>query len=135
MIFYFIGNLVCALLLQQNYEALFRVFNLHGEGLGGIRFMCSICLLLEQTNPSHHLFHLISLARQLKEREWTVKLSHTYKEDNFAADHLASLLHSLPVGSHLCNNPSFTCKTLLYRDMTGFMASFNFMLRAYNLLS
>lgn len=81
--------------------------------------MCSICLLLEQTNPSHHLFHLISLARQLIEREWTVKLSHTYKEDNFAADHLASLLHSLPVGSHLCNNPSFTCKTLLYRDMTG----------------
>ncbi|CAN1168442.1 Putative ribonuclease H protein At1g65750 [Linum perenne] len=38
--------------------------------------------------------------QELQARNWEIRLQHTYREANKAADHLANRGHSLPLGDH-----------------------------------
>ncbi|CAN1128974.1 Putative ribonuclease H protein At1g65750 [Linum perenne] len=59
-----------------------------------------INLINAEEEPSHQHSGEINTLRRLLRQDWEVLLSHTYREGNRAADYLASLGHSLPLGTH-----------------------------------
>ncbi|CAN1748078.1 Putative ribonuclease H protein At1g65750 [Linum perenne] len=51
--------------------------------------------------------HIIQQICMLRDRQWQVKIQHTYRETNQVADLLAHLGHTQPFGTHfICNFPS-----------------------------
>ncbi|CAN1127777.1 Putative ribonuclease H protein At1g65750, partial [Linum perenne] len=62
---------------------------------------CAIHLLQGEGLDDHAHAATISTATELLRRDWEVHIIHVYRESNHAADFLANLGHSCPIGFHL----------------------------------
>ncbi|CAN1197414.1 Putative ribonuclease H protein At1g65750 [Linum perenne] len=54
--------------------------------------------------------------RELLSREWEVDLRHVYREENRAANYLATLGHSLPLGNHNIAIPDSDPNRILFNN-------------------
>ncbi|CAN1794997.1 Putative ribonuclease H protein At1g65750 [Linum perenne] len=63
--------------------------------------------------------HIIHMIRDLCSRDWTVNLTHTYREGNRVADLLAHLGHSLAFGSHFITDCNPDIRMALLADCIG----------------
>ncbi|CAN1265967.1 Putative ribonuclease H protein At1g65750, partial [Linum perenne] len=67
----------------------------------------------QQDNSRHG--HILQHIRQLMQRNWTVTVSHIFRERNRVADLLAHHGHSLSLGSHF----NFVCSSNVERGITS----------------
>lgn len=58
--------------------------------------------LQSEISDSHPLAFLVHLCHDFISRDWIVRISHVYREDNRIADGLANYVFSLPLGFHFC---------------------------------
>ncbi|CAN1849718.1 Putative ribonuclease H protein At1g65750 [Linum perenne] len=63
----------------------------------------AIALLTSTGNTEHQHRTEVIRFKELRDRDWEVKIEHTYREGNFATDYLASLGYNVGFGSHLVN--------------------------------
>ncbi|CAI0392409.1 unnamed protein product [Linum tenue] len=75
--------------------------------------------LLDSAASSHPHYRLVVQVRQMIQREWEVRVEHTFREGNVVADFLASTGHSLPLGLHLVSIPSPQLNYWLLFDLVG----------------
>ncbi|CAN1155704.1 hypothetical protein LINPERHAP2_LOCUS20557, partial [Linum perenne] len=71
----------------------------------------------QQDNSRHN--HILLQIRQLIERDWTVKVTHIYRERTRVADLLAHLGHDLSLGSHFNFVCSSEIERAIYSDIVG----------------
>ncbi|KAL9454363.1 hypothetical protein AB3S75_009869 [Citrus x aurantiifolia] len=71
-----------------------------------------------RTEPNAHL-SLINAIKELMNRDWQITIKHIYREANFAADFMAKLAGSLPLGFHDFDNPPNGIGYWLCNDMYG----------------
>ncbi|CAN1127411.1 Putative ribonuclease H protein At1g65750 [Linum perenne] len=76
-----------------------------------IDFMAVVALLNSQAATDHQHGMEIIQFRELRDRDWVLRVKHTYREGNHAADHLASRGYGYPFGSHTI---STSCSSLGY---------------------
>ncbi|CAN1163947.1 Putative ribonuclease H protein At1g65750, partial [Linum perenne] len=79
----------------------------------------TISILTDKGNAEHQHELEVLAFRELCSRNWRVKIEHTYREGNYAANHLASLGYDYPLGNHMIPT---TCNSLVYfrrRDCIG----------------
>ncbi|CAN1726178.1 Putative ribonuclease H protein At1g65750 [Linum perenne] len=79
----------------------------------------AISILTDEASPEHQHGLEVLIFREMCSRNWSVKIEHTYREGNYAADHLAALGYDYPIGNHMV---STTCNSLVYflrRDCIG----------------
>ncbi|CAN1766596.1 Putative ribonuclease H protein At1g65750 [Linum perenne] len=62
--------------------------------------LCAISILEGGFNLEHQHAGQVLRFRQLRERDWTIRLTHIYREGNHLADYLANKGHSLAYGTH-----------------------------------
>ncbi|CAN1172815.1 Putative ribonuclease H protein At1g65750 [Linum perenne] len=62
---------------------------------------CVVQLLQGEGLDDHAHAATISTATELLRRDWEVHIIHVYRESNHAADFLANVGHSCPLGFHL----------------------------------
>ncbi|KAH9757265.1 hypothetical protein KPL71_016337 [Citrus sinensis] len=62
---------------------------------------------------------LIRAIQELIRRNWRVEITHVYREANFAADCLATLACSLPLGLHVFNSPPKGVLQFMSQDIYG----------------
>ncbi|CAN1149389.1 Putative ribonuclease H protein At1g65750, partial [Linum perenne] len=60
----------------------------------------AISLLEKGQDTAHQHGMEVLQFRELYDRDWTVRIKHTYREGNHAADFLASIGYDYPFGSH-----------------------------------
>ncbi|CAN1172803.1 Putative ribonuclease H protein At1g65750, partial [Linum perenne] len=60
----------------------------------------ALALINAQGNPTHQHAGEVITIRQLIDRDWEVKFTHTYREANQAVDYLAGIDHGLPLSTH-----------------------------------
>ncbi|CAI0403025.1 unnamed protein product [Linum tenue] len=65
-----------------------------------------------------HYTQVTEIRRRLH-RDWTVRIDHVFREANFAADHLASIGQSKPIGVHVIDRPCTSLLYWLYFDRVG----------------
>ncbi|KAH9667242.1 putative ribonuclease H protein [Citrus sinensis] len=87
----------------------------------GIRWLCaevdSCCvtqLVKNNMVNSNEFSPLIRAIQELIRRNWRVEITHVYREANFAADYLATLACSIPLGLHV-----FKCSNLCPKTLMG----------------
>ncbi|CAN1137912.1 Putative ribonuclease H protein At1g65750 [Linum perenne] len=68
----------------------------------------------QQQDDSRHS-HILLQIRQLIDRDWTVKVTHIYRERNRVADLLAHHGHDLSLGSHF----NFVCSSAIERAISS----------------
>ncbi|KAL9418011.1 hypothetical protein AB3S75_040918 [Citrus x aurantiifolia] len=68
--------------------------------------------------PNAH-FSLITAIKELMNRQWLITIKHIYREANFAADSMAKLAGSLPLGLHVFENPPENLGYWLCNDIYG----------------
>ncbi|CAI0376683.1 unnamed protein product [Linum tenue] len=75
--------------------------------------------LVTTAAPRHpHYRSVIQICRML-ERDWEVRLKHTFREGNVVANFLAATEHHRPLGTHLIGSPCpELCHWLMY-DLVG----------------
>ncbi|KAH9791596.1 putative ribonuclease H protein [Citrus sinensis] len=92
----------------------------------GIRWLCvevdSRCVTQlvknNMVNPNE-FSTLIHAIQELIRRNWRVEITHVYREANFAADYLATLACSLPLGLHVLNSPPKGVLQFMSQDNYG----------------
>ncbi|CAN1197406.1 Putative ribonuclease H protein At1g65750, partial [Linum perenne] len=65
---------------------------------------------------SNHFASKVLRYRELLSREWEVDLRHVYREENRAANYLATLGHSLPLGNHNIAIPDSDPNRILFNN-------------------
>ncbi|KAL9411709.1 hypothetical protein AB3S75_045333 [Citrus x aurantiifolia] len=77
----------------------------------GIRWLCAevdsrwVTQLVKNNMVNSNEFSpLIRAIQELIRRNWQVEITHVYREANFAADYLATLACSIPLGLHVFNS-------------------------------
>ncbi|CAN1169907.1 Putative ribonuclease H protein At1g65750 [Linum perenne] len=73
--------------------------------------MAVVALLNSQAATDHQHGMEIIQFRELRDRDWVLRVKHTYREGNHAADHHASRGYGYPFGSHTI---STSCSSLGY---------------------
>ena len=67
-----------------------------------------------------NVFHtLIAAIRDLLSRNWQTTISHIYREANSAADFMANMAHSAPLGLHFFSNPPVGIYPIISKDLFG----------------
>ncbi|KAH9725610.1 putative ribonuclease H protein [Citrus sinensis] len=92
----------------------------------GIRWLCvevdSRCVTQlvknNMVNPNE-FSTLIRAIQELIRCNWRVEITHVYREANFAADYLATLACSLPLGLHVLNSPPKGVLQFMSQDNYG----------------
>ena len=72
----------------------------------------------KSNSPCLHL-SLIQEVRRLILQQWTVKITHVWREANRCADALANVGFSCPVGLYVWDCPPNYVKDILFQDATG----------------
>ncbi|CAN1798779.1 Putative ribonuclease H protein At1g65750 [Linum perenne] len=99
--------------LQLAWEAGFKKVILRLDSQAAISILTN-----EDSTEHQHGLEVITF-RELNARNWSIKIEHTYREGNSAADHLAALGYDYPIGNHII---PITCNSLVYflrRDCIG----------------
>ncbi|CAL1413655.1 unnamed protein product [Linum trigynum] len=60
----------------------------------------AVNILSSQNQTDHRYFNLVQQFKGLVQQNWEVKISHTYRECNKAADFLANKGHGVSIGFH-----------------------------------
>ncbi|KAL9453582.1 hypothetical protein AB3S75_009233 [Citrus x aurantiifolia] len=92
----------------------------------GIRYLIAevdsqcVSQLISSTSlmPNAH-FSLITAIKELMNRQWLITIKHIYREANFAADSMAKLAGSLPLGLYVFENPPAGLGYWLCNDIYG----------------
>ncbi|CAH9063024.1 unnamed protein product [Cuscuta europaea] len=79
----------------------------------------AIQLLMEEGERAHQHSSEVAQFRELLNRNWTVRVEHVYREGNRAADFLASLGHTLPIGVHSISNVDSRLSLHILYDLLG----------------
>ena len=66
---------------------------------------CVSQLIFSTSLMSNAHFSLITVIKELMNRQWFIIIKHIYREANFAADSMAKLTASLPIEFHIFENP------------------------------
>ena len=67
-----------------------------------------------------NVFHALIIAiRDLLSRNWQISISHIYREANSAADFMANMAHSAPLGLHVYSNPHVGIYSIMSQDLFG----------------
>lgn len=67
-----------------------------------------------------NVFHALIIAiRDLLSRNWQISISHIYREANSAADFMANMAHSAPLGLHVYSNPPVGIYSIMSQDLFG----------------
>ncbi|KAL9437050.1 hypothetical protein AB3S75_022984 [Citrus x aurantiifolia] len=67
-----------------------------------------------------NVFHALIVAiRDLLSRNWQTSISHVYREANSAADFMANMAHSAPLGLHVFSNPLVGIYSIMSQDLFG----------------
>ncbi|CAN1201045.1 Putative ribonuclease H protein At1g65750 [Linum perenne] len=99
--------------LQLAWEAGFKKVILRLDSQAAISIFTN-----EDSTEHQHGLEVITF-RELRARNWSIKIEHTYREGNTAADHLAALGYDYPIGNHII---PISCNSLVYflrRDCIG----------------
>lgn len=80
---------------------------------------CAVQQVQGSSSPPNANSTLIREKKQMLGRDWQVRILHTYREANYAADWLASFAGTLAVGYHWLPHPPADLKLWLYHDLTG----------------
>ncbi|CAI0450237.1 unnamed protein product [Linum tenue] len=75
--------------------------------------------LIDSATEQHMHYTQVAEIRRRLDRDWTVRIDHVFREANFAADHLASIGHSHPVGVHVMDRPTTSLLYWLFFDRVG----------------
>ncbi|CAN0903367.1 Putative ribonuclease H protein At1g65750, partial [Linum grandiflorum] len=81
--------------------------------------MAAISILAKDSELGHQHAALVLQFKELCSRQWEVRLSHTHREANNAADYLANLGHSLSYGLHFFDSPDRGLSHWLHYDIIG----------------
>ncbi|CAN1120874.1 Putative ribonuclease H protein At1g65750 [Linum perenne] len=68
---------------------------------------------------THQHAREVNSIREFFKRDWSVTISHIYREGNFAADYLANFGHGTTRGVHLISLPDCNLSYFLRRDCMG----------------
>ena len=80
---------------------------------------CAITLIQNPLDQKHPYAALILRIHQLIQRDWDVRVMHSFREANRAADCLAALGHTLPLGVHFYSVPPIALRGILSEDSRG----------------
>lgn len=72
---------------------------------------------------SHPLSFLVRLCYDFLAKDWTVRISHVYREANRLADELANYAFSLPLGFHSFYSSPDCVRPIVLEDANGFTSS------------
>ncbi|BBN67603.1 Polynucleotidyl transferase, ribonuclease H-like superfamily protein [Prunus dulcis] len=102
----FVTNLGCGKILEAELWGVFRGLLLTwNEGVRRIKVECdsftAVFLINGETRPSHPLSNLIHSCKDMLLRDWECSISHIYREQNIAADHMAHMGQSSSLGYHV----------------------------------
>ncbi|CAN1140906.1 Putative ribonuclease H protein At1g65750, partial [Linum perenne] len=75
----------------------------------------AVCAINTRQPVDHRHSQTILQLHQLLTRNWTLEVSHVYRERNRVADLLAHHGHSLSLGSHF----NFVCSPNIQREITS----------------
>ncbi|BFG22670.1 hypothetical protein CerSpe_089440 [Prunus speciosa] len=93
------------------------------KGIRSLDIKCDslsvVSLIAKACNHSHPLFCLIEDCKLLLNRDWRCNVSHIYREQNKATDHLANLGYELPLGLHNYESARISLSSLLLDDDLG----------------
>ena len=102
------------------YQGLLLVWN------KGIRWLyaevdsrCVTQLVKNNVVTYNEFSPLIRAIQELIRRNWRVEITHVYREVNFAADCLATLACSIPLGLHVFNSPPKGVLQFMSQDIYG----------------
>lgn len=70
-------------------------------------------------DDSHPLSFLVRLCHGLLSKDWSVRISHVYREANRLADGLANYAFLLPLGFHLFNSTPDSVMSIVHDDVAG----------------
>ncbi|CAN1800931.1 Putative ribonuclease H protein At1g65750 [Linum perenne] len=99
--------------LQRTWDGGYRKVQLFMDS------MAAISLLKEVHHTSHqHGLEILQL-RELCERDWMIRINHTYREGNHADDFLASTGYDYPLGSHTISISDSKLVYFLHYDCMG----------------
>ncbi|CAN1725502.1 Putative ribonuclease H protein At1g65750, partial [Linum perenne] len=76
-------------------------------------------MLLEPGSRNNKHANLLHQFSELISREWSISIHHIYREANFAADYLANLGQSLPLGVHVLDVPNSVLADWFRFDLVG----------------
>ena len=82
---------------------------------------CVAQIISKQAAVPNAFYALVVAIRELLSKNWQVSITHIYREANSAADFMANMAHSIPVGLHLFPNQSVGIYSIISQDMFGFI--------------
>ncbi|KAH9793075.1 putative ribonuclease H protein [Citrus sinensis] len=77
---------------------------------------------IRKIKPTLEINHYAPLIRTIKDylkMDWQVSISHIYREANFAADYMASLAFSIPLGLTIYHTPPLGISPFLFKNAYG----------------
>ncbi|KAG5035652.1 hypothetical protein GYH30_010393 [Glycine max] len=90
---------------EGNYGADYLAFKGHNIQLSMIWF-----------DSPHKLYNKLLKIRSFLQKDGQIKLSHTYREDNYGVDYLAFKGHNIHLGMIWFDSPPKHCNKLLWTD-------------------
>ena len=81
--------------------------------------LCITQLLAKPLVTSNEYAPLIQAIKDYLNLDWQVSLSHIYREANFAADYMANLAFSIPLGLIVYPTPPLGVRSFLFHDSYG----------------
>lgn len=77
----------------------------------------SVSLITKGCSSSHPCASIILLINQFLHRDWTIQISHIYREANRAVDYLAKIGHDFSFGVYHFPAPPRESTSLLWEDL------------------
>jgi len=79
----------------------------------------AVGFLKTEIGETHPLSFLVRLCQDFLSKDWTVRISHVYREANSLADGLANHAFSLPLGFHFFDVVPISVVSLFSEDNNG----------------
>ncbi|CAL9021386.1 unnamed protein product [Prunus brigantina] len=120
----FSANIGIGNIYEAELWSLFRGLHMAWDkGIRSLDIECDslsvVSLIAQACNHAHPLFCLIEDCKLLLKRNWRCNVSHIYREQNRAADHLANLGYELPLGLHIYESAPISLSSFLLDDEIG----------------
>ncbi|KAL9414516.1 hypothetical protein AB3S75_042892 [Citrus x aurantiifolia] len=76
-------------------------------------------MISKQVVVPNGFYALIAAIQDLLSRNWQATISHIYHEANSAADFMANMAHSAPLGLHFFSKPPVGINPIISQDLFG----------------
>lgn len=78
---------------------------------------CVVQMTAKQATVPNAYYPLMVAIREILSRNWQVSITHIYREANSAADFMANMALSVPIGLHSFPNPPVGIYSIISQDI------------------